>query len=46
MHKSKLFEKYLLNNNVPVSNRLVVSPITIFSLNVNGSINEEEYIKK
>ena len=42
MNKSKLFEKYLLNNNVSVSNRLVVAPIALFSSNVDGSISEEE----
>ena len=47
MNKSKLFEKYLLNNNISVSNRLVVAPITLFSWNVDGSINDEErkYLK-
>ena len=47
MNKSKLFEKYVLNNNVEVSNRLVVAPITLFSSNVDGSINDEErkYLK-
>ncbi len=42
MNKSKLFEKYLLNNNVSVSNRLVIAPITLFSSNVDGSVSEEE----
>lgn len=47
MNKSKLFEKYVLNNNVEVSNRLVVAPLTLFSSNVDGSINDEErnYLK-
>ena len=47
MNKSKHFEKYLLNNNISVSNRLVVAPITLFSSNVDGSINDEErkYLK-
>ena len=47
MNKSKLFEKYLLNNNISVSNRLVVAPITLFASNVDGSINDEErkYLK-
>ena len=47
MNKSKLFEKYVLNNNVEVSNRLVVAPITLFSSNMDGSINDEErnYLK-
>ena len=42
MNNSKLFEKYLLNNNVSVSNRLVIAPITLFASNVDGSISEEE----
>ena len=47
MNKSKLFEKYLLNNNVPVKNRLIIAPISLFSANVDGSVNEEErkYLK-
>ena len=47
MNKSKLFEKYVLNNNVEVSNRLVVAPLSLFSSNVDGSINDEErnYLK-
>ena len=47
MNKSKLFEKYLLNNNVPVSNRLVIAPITLFSSNLDGSLTDEErkYLK-
>ena len=42
MKKSKLFEKYLLNNHVSVSNRLVVAPITLFASHVDGSISKEE----
>ena len=42
MNNSKLFEKYLLNNHVSVSNRLVIAPITLFASNVDGSISEEE----
>ena len=42
MNKSKLFEKYLLNNNVSVSNRLAIAPISLFSSNLDGSLTEEE----
>ena len=47
MNKSKLFEKYLLNNNVSVSNRLAIAPISLFSSNLDGSLTEEErkYLK-
>ena len=44
---SRLFEKYKLNNNVEVPNKLVVAPLTIFSSNPDGTINdtEREYLK-
>lgn len=42
MNNSKLFEKYLLNNNVSVSNRLAIAPISLFSSNLDGSLTEEE----
>ena len=44
---SKLFEKVILNNNVEVPNRLVVAPLTLFSSNPDGTINDEEreYLK-
>ena len=47
-NQSKLFEKYILNNNVEVKNRLVIAPITLLSSNLNGSINDEEreYLKE
>ena len=38
----QLFEKVILNNNVEVPSRLVVAPLTLFSSNPDGSINEEE----
>ena len=41
-NQSKLFEKYILNNNVEVKNRLVIAPITLLSSNLDGSINNEE----
>ena len=44
---SRLFEKYVLNNKVEVPGRLVVAPLTLFSSNPDGSINEGEknYLK-
>lgn len=44
---SRLFEKYILNNNVEVPGRLVVAPLTLFSSNPDGTINDEEreYLK-
>ena len=47
MSKSKLFEKYTLNNKVEIKNRLVITPITIGQSTTDGSINEEEreYLK-
>ena len=39
---SKLFEKVILNNNVEISGRLAVAPLTIFSSNPDGSISEKE----
>ena len=43
----RLFEKYVLNNKVEVPGRLVVAPLTLFSSNPDGSINEGErnYLK-
>ena len=47
MSSSKLFEKVKLNNNIEVQNRLAVAPITLFSCNPDGTINDEEreYLK-
>ena len=44
---SKLFDKVILNNNVEVPGRLAVAPLTLFSSNSDGSINDEEreYLK-
>ena len=39
---SNLFEKITLNNKVVVPSRLVVAPLTLFSSNPDGSINDEE----
>ena len=39
---SKLFEKYVLNNNVEVPGRLVIPPLTLFSSNPDGSLSEGE----
>ena len=45
--EEKLFEKYVLNNKVEVPSRLAVAPLTLFSSNEDGSINDEEreYLK-
>ena len=47
MSNSKLFEKVVLNNKVEVQNRLAVAPLTLFSSNPDGTINDEEreYLK-
>ena len=44
---SRLFEKYTLNNKVEVPGRLVIAPLTLFSSNPDGSINDGErnYLK-
>ena len=44
---SKLFEKYVLNNNVEVPSRLVIPPLTLFSSNPDGTISdgERDYLK-
>ena len=39
---SKLFEKYKLNNNVEVPNRLPIAPMVIFSADDSGQITDEE----
>ena len=47
MEKNHLFDKVILNNGVEVQNRLAVAPVTIFSCNDDGTINDEEreYLK-
>ena len=47
MSTSKLFEKVILNNNVEVPSRLSIAPLTLFSSNPDGTINDEEreYLK-
>ena len=47
MSSSKLFEKVILNNNVEVPSRLSIAPLTLFSSNADGTINDEEreYLK-
>ena len=44
---SRLFEKYILNNNIEVPGRLVIAPLTLFRSNPDGSINDGErnYLK-
>ena len=46
--ESNLFEKFILNNNVEVSNRLVIAPLTLLGSNQDGTISDEEreYLKK
>ena len=39
---SKYFEKYVLNNNIEVSGRLVIPPLTILSSNPDGSLSDGE----
>ena len=45
---SKLFEKFTLNNNVEIKNRLVITPITVGQSTKDGSIDDEEreYLKQ
>ena len=42
MSKSKLLEKYKLNNNVEIKNHIVITPITIAQSTTDGSFNDEE----
>ena len=44
---SRLFEKYILNNKKEVPGRLVIGPLTLFSSNPDGSMNDGErnYLK-
>lgn len=46
--ESNLFEKFILNNNVEVSNRLVIAPLILLGPNKDGTISDEEgeYLKK
>ena len=43
---STLFDKVILNNGVEIKNRLVIAPITLFSSNPDGTLNdaEKEYL--
>ena len=47
MNTSKLFEKVILNNKVEAPSRLAIAPLTLFSSNPDGTINDEEreYLK-
>ena len=47
MSCAKIFEKIKLNNDVEVPSRLAVAPLTLFSSNDDGTINDEEreYLK-
>ena len=44
---SSFFDKVVLNNGVEIPNRLVIAPITLFSSNPDGTLNdaEREYLK-
>ena len=47
MENSKIFEKITLNNGVEVPSHLAIAPLTLFSSNPDGTINDEEreYLK-
>ena len=47
MDKSQLLEKITLNNGTVVPNHLAIAPLTLFSSNPDGTINDEEreYLK-
>ena len=44
---SSLFDKVVLNNKVEVPSRLAIAPLTLFSSNPDGTLNDEEreYLK-
>ena len=48
MDKTLLFSKVILNNSVEVPNHLAIAPLTLFSSNPDGTINdqEREYLKQ
>ena len=48
MDKTLLFSKATLNNSVEVPNHLAIAPLTLFSSNPDGTINdqEREYLKQ
>ena len=39
---SSFFDKVVLNNGVEIPNRLVIAPITLFSSNPDGTLNDAE----
>ena len=41
MENSKIFEKITLNNGVEVPSHLAIAPLTLFSSNPDGTINDE-----
>ena len=47
MDKTHIFEKIILNNGAEVPNHLAIAPLTLFSSNPDGTINDEEreYLK-
>ena len=42
MENTKIFEKLTLNNGVEVPSHLAIAPLTLFSSNPDGTINDEE----
>ena len=47
MNEAQLFEKFSLNNGTEVPTHLAIAPLTLFSSNPDGTINdqEREYLK-
>lgn len=43
MKRNRIFEKYTLNNGVEIKNRLVVTPMTLFVGNQDGTFSERDF---
>ena len=43
MRREKIFEKYTLNNGIEIKNRLVVTPMTLFVANQDGTFSEKDF---
>ncbi len=43
MKREKIFEKYTLNNGVEIKNRMVVTPMTLFVANQDGTFSEKDF---
>ena len=43
MRREKIFEKYTLNNGVEIKNRMVVTPMTLFVANQDGTFSEKDF---